>query len=176
MSPPPRKRPKDRSWSRPLADLVGAAIDPVLARQGFSESDLILHWDDIVGERLAANSRPIKLQWPPRPAGQRPEAPPQPATLVVRVEGGFAIELQHMADQVLARINAHLGWRCIGRLTFKQGPIERADPAGPRRPDLTPAALAAASALVRDVADDALRDALTRLGARITQTALAAKA
>ena len=164
MPPPPRKT---KSWSRPLADFVGKVIDPVLAKQGFSESDLILHWDDIVGERLAANSRPIKLQWPPRPPGRNPETTQQAATLVVRVEGGFALELQHMADQLLARINAHLGWRCVGRLTFKQGPIERLATGADRHTALTDDALAAAGAHVAGVEDDGLRSALTRLGAHV---------
>ena len=56
MPPPPKFR--SRAWSRPLADLVGAIVDPVFAKQGFSESDLILHWDDIVGERLAGRIAP----------------------------------------------------------------------------------------------------------------------
>ena len=167
MPPPPRNK---KSWSRPLADFVGKAIDPVLAKQGFSESDIILHWDDIVGERLAANSRPIKLQWPPRPPGRNPEAAQQTATLVVRVEGGFALELQHMADQVLARLNTHLGWRCVGRLTFKQGPIDRLGTDADRRAVLTPEALAAAGVHVVGVEDDALRTALTRLGAHVIKS------
>ena len=157
MPPPPRKRP------RPLADLVAGAIDPVLARQGFSEADLILHWDDIVGERLAGNSRPIKLQWPPRPAS---DGVPRPATLVVRVEGAFAIELQHGADQVLSRVNAHLGWRCVGRLAFRQGPVDRPPPAGHRK-EPTAAAIAAAAGALTDIADEGLRDALARLGAHV---------
>lgn len=166
---PPPSRPKKRPWSRPLADLVGAAIDPVLARQGFSESDLILHWDDIVGERLAAVSRPIKLQWPPRPAGRSPDAAPQPAVLVVRVESAFAIELQHMADQLLARINAHLGWRCVGRLLLKQGPIERNAEGRVRPAAVSPGALAAVASRIGEVADEGLRDALCRLGARVAE-------
>ncbi len=168
MSMKPRPpSPRKRAWSQPLADLVGAVIDPVLARQGFAESDLILHWDDIVGARLAARSRPIKLAWPPRPPGRQPDAPPQSATLVVRVEGGFALELQHMADQVLARINAHLGWRCVGKLTFKQGPIAHGETALARASAPSPEALAAASAHVGAIAADGLRDALTRLGAHV---------
>ena len=163
MPPPPRKRP----WSQPLADFVGGAIDPILARQGFSESDLILNWDDIVGERLAANSRPIKLQWPSRPAGRMQDAPAQAATLHIRVEGGFALELQHMADQVLARINSHLGWRCVGRLSFRQGPIERPEPASSRVRPPSNSALAAAAESIGDIEDGALRTALTRLGAHV---------
>lgn len=161
MPPFPRKK---RPWSQPLADLVGAAIDPVLARQGFGESALILHWDDIVGERLAAVSQPIKLVWPPRPA-RHAEAAPQPATLQIRVEGAVAIELQHMADQLLARINAHLGWRCVGKLAFRQGPIERAAPGASRGRAPTPEALDRAGTRVAGIADEALRDALARLGA-----------
>ena len=144
-------------------------IDPVFARQGFSESDLILHWDDIVGERLAAVSRPIKLQWPPRPAGRQPDAAPQPATLVIRVESGMALEIQHSADQVLARVNAHLGWRCIGKLSFRQGPIEREEVVARRRREPSPAALAAVAQRVPGIEDDALRAALTRLGAHVAR-------
>ena len=74
-----------------------------------------------------------------------------------------------MADQVLARINAHLGWRCVGRLTFKQGPIERIEPGGRRPAALLAEDLAAAATRVPDIGDEALRGALTRLGARIAQ-------
>ena len=128
---------------------------------------MILNWDDIVGERLAANSQPIKLQWPPRPPGRHPDAPPQPATLQIRVESGFALELQHMADVLIDRINAHLGWRCVGRLAFKQGPIDRLARTKSRRDVLTPETLAAASPYAEGVADEGLRTALTRLGAHV---------
>ena len=139
----------------------------MLARQGFGESALILHWDDIVGERLAAVSQPIKLVWPPRPLARRADTPPQPATLQIRVEGAVALELQHMADQVLARINAHLGWLCIGKLAFRQGPIQRADPNAERGRAPSADALAAAGVRVAGIADDGLRDALARLGAHV---------
>ncbi len=144
-------------------------VDPVFAKQGFSESDLILHWDDIVGERLAAASRPIKLQWPPRPSGRHPDAAPQPATLVIRVESGMALEIQHSADQVLARVNAHLGWRCIGKLSFRQGPIERGEQADGRRKQPSAAELAAAAAKVPGIEDEVLRAALARLGAHVAR-------
>ena len=166
-----KKPSRPRAWSRPLADLVGAAIHPVLARQGFGQSDVILNWDDIVGERLAAHSQPIKMQWPPRPQGARGDVAPQPATLLIRVEGGFALELQHRSGALIDRINAHLGWRCSGRLAFRPGRIDRLPRA--REPRRTPTAetLAAASPFAAGVADDRLRDALTRLGAHVLQRA-----
>ena len=145
-------------------------IDPVLARQGFGESDIILHWDDIVGARLAAVSRPLELKWPPRPAGRRAEMPAQPATLVVRVDGAFALELQHLAEQVLARLNAHLGWRCVGKLAFRQGPIEPPAATAPRRVRPSIAALAAASERMHGIEDAGLREALARLGAHVGPT------
>ena len=139
----------------------------MLARQGFGQSDVILNWDDIAGARLAANSQPIKLQWPPRPQGRHPDAAPQPATLLIRVESGFALELQHMAGVLIERINAHLGWRCVGRLSFKQGPIDRLARSKPRRGVLTAEALAAAAPAADGVGDERLRAALTRLGAHV---------
>ena len=156
-------KPRKRPWSQPLADLVGGLIDPVFARQGFGESDIILHWDDIVGARLAAVSRPLQLKWPPRPPG-RTEAP-EPATLIVRVESAFAIELQHSADQVLARLNAHLGWRCVGKLAFRQGPVEPPGTRATHGMPPTPAALEKAAAGLAGIEDEGLRAALARLGA-----------
>lgn len=154
----------------PLADLIGRALGPALARQGFGEADLILHWEDIVGERLAQWSEPIKLQWPPRGPLRAPNAAAEPATLVVRVEGAFALELQHLAPIVVERINSHLGWRCVGRLALRQGPLERLarplhKPAAP-----SPAARAAAARAVEGIADPGLRDALERLGAGVLST------
>ncbi|MGO9674637.1 MAG: DUF721 domain-containing protein [Methylocella sp.] len=157
-------RPRKEPWSRPLADLVGPIIDPVLAKRGFGQSDIILYWDEIVGERLAAMSQPLKLNWPPRRAGADSFAP---AALVVRVETGFALELQHLAGAVIARVNAHLGWRCVDRLVLKQGPVEPRPPA--RRPPAPPdpAILQAAEAAVGQIDNEALRAALTRLGANV---------
>jgi hypothetical protein len=163
-----KRRPGNIPWSRPLADLVQTAINPVLRRQGFGQSGLVLFWDDIVGERLAAMSQPVKVQWPVRQHGRAAENDPVPATLIVRVETGFALELQHLAPIVIERVNAHFGWRCVSRLVLKQGPVVAAPPLarhGPR--PLDKAAEAAAETIVGSVTDEPLRLALTRLGARV---------
>jgi hypothetical protein len=158
------RTPRKESWSRPLADLVGPIIDPVLAKRGFSQSDVILYWDEIVGERLASMSQPLKLQWPQRRGSDGALAP---ASLVVRVESGFALELQHLSGAVIARVNAHLGWRCVDRLVLKQGPLERRRPARPAFAPPDPEILKAAEAAVGQIDDEALRAALTRLGASV---------
>ncbi len=157
---------KNQPWSRPLAELVGAAIDPVLAKQGFGESAIILNWEEIVGPRIARACEPVKLQWPPRGPKSAPGVPLQPATLMVRVEGAFAVELQHQAPLVVERINAHLGWRCVGRLALRQGPLERRLKLVRRPQPVDPAALAAAEAAAAGIGEERLREALTRLGAR----------
>ncbi len=157
---PLRRRP----WSQPLADLVAPCLTPSLARFGFDEAALPLFWPDIVGERLASRCEPLRLQWPPRRPGQEAQ---DAATLIVRVDGAFAIELQHQAPTVIERVNAHAGWRCVGRLAMRQAP-RRAAPRG-RRPVLPPGrnAVASATAVTQAVADDDLRAALVRLGARV---------
>ena len=158
------------AWSRPLADLVDGCIGPALARQGFAQTDLVTIWPDIVGERVAAYAEPIKLQWPRGTARADAAGGRVPATLVLRVEGGGALELQHMAATVIERINAHLGWRCVGKLAMRQGPLVGRRPCRPRPKPPSPAALDVARAATQGIADDALRGALTRLGARIVKS------
>lgn len=152
-----------RPRPRPLADLIEPTLGAALAAQGFSGHDIVASWPDIVGERLGAASRPLKVEWPRRRPGESGRS--EPATLIVRVEGAFAIELQHMAPLVVERINAVYGWRCIGRLVLKQGPVgrearrARTPPPPPSAEDCRRVAAATAS-----VDDDALRGALSRLG------------
>lgn len=161
------QRPTNRRNSVPLADLVGCVLGPALARQGFGEADLVLNWEEIVGERLAQWSEPIRLHWPPRGPRRTPEARSEPATLVVRVEGAFALELQHLTPIVIERINAHLGWHCVGRLALRQGPLERLHRAPQKPTPPGPAARAAAARAVEGIGDSDLREALVRLGAGV---------
>ena len=126
-----------------------------------------MNWPDIVGARLAAASEPQRLQWPTRGRHPSPDSPSQPATLIVRIESGFALELQHLAPLVIERINARLGWRCVGRLTFRQGPLPVGLAKRQRPPPLDPAAVQKAADETAVVEDPALREALTRLGSRV---------
>src|ERR1700730_3118772 len=162
-----KRRPGKIPWSRPLADLVQTAIDPVLARQGFGQSGLVMFWDGIVGERLAAMSQPVKIRWPVRQHGRAAENGPVPATLIVRVETGFALELQNLAPLVIERVNAHFGWRCVSRLLLKQGPVAARPLAKHGVRPLDKAAEAAAETIVGSGVEEPLRLALTRLGARV---------
>jgi hypothetical protein len=150
--------------TKPLADFLDRCLGPSLAAQGFAASDIIVAWTEIVGARLAAFTQPIRIDWGRRKAGRDPDARPDPATLVVRVESAFALEMQHLAPVVIERVNAHYGWRCIGRLVLKQGPVRRAQPVRPAEPVLDDFERRRVGAAVESVADDRLRAALERLG------------
>jgi hypothetical protein len=112
-------------------------------------------------------SQPVKVQWPVRHHGRAAENDPVPATLVVRVETGSALELQHLAPIVIERVNAHFGWRCVSRLLLKQGPVAAPRLARHGPHPLDKAAETAAETIVGSVVDEPLRLALTRLGARV---------
>jgi hypothetical protein len=147
-----------------LADLVDRCLGPTLAAQGFATSDVIVAWPEIVGARLAAFTSPIRIEWPRRRPGGDPDERPEPATLVVRVESAFAIEMQHLAPVVMERVNGYFGWRCIGRLVLKQGPVRRPDPAKPAPRSLDEEERRRLAEAVAPIGEDALRGALDRLG------------
>lgn len=162
MPAPLRRRPN----SLPLAELVDGCLAEAASSQGFARASLLMAWPDIVGERLSWRAAPVKIEWPRRHPGA--DGPPPPATLVVRVESAFALELQHLAPVLVERVNAHLGWRCIGRIMLRQGPLPQRE--STKRPALVvdPAAAGRVAGAVANVEDDSLRGALTRLGEAVT--------
>lgn len=152
---------------KPLADLLDVCLGPALAAQGFASADIIATWPDIVGPRLAAACQPVRIEWGRRGLRDRDERP-QPAMLVVRVEGAFALELQHIAPLLIERINAYYGWRCVGRVVLKQGPVRQTAPPALAKPTpLGEAERRRIAAALDGVAEDGLRVALDRLGTAV---------
>ncbi|MGV3634107.1 MAG: DUF721 domain-containing protein, partial [Pseudorhodoplanes sp.] len=97
---------KPRRSARPLPDIAGTLLAESFRKQGFSSSELVLRWSAIVGADVADHAEPLKIQWQKVPDGQ----PPQPGTLVQRVDGPAAIEIQHMSHVILERVNRYFGF------------------------------------------------------------------
>jgi hypothetical protein len=163
MTKPARDR--IRGAAAPLGALLGGVVEPTLAARGLGSASLVADWPEIVGAEIARYAQPIEIRWPPRGA-RRPVGDAAPATLVLRIDGAFALEAQHAAAVIVARVNAHLGWRCVDRLAFRQGPLIEAKPARRPPPPPSAAAEARAGALAASIEDEELRRALTRLGAQ----------
>jgi len=150
-----------KTYPRPLADLIRSCLGPAFARQGFASADIITHWPEIVGPDVAAHAEPIKLQW-----RHGREAQTEPGTLVLRVEGPAAIEIQHLSAVILERVNRFFGWRAVDRLALRQAPLARRAAAKPAAPPNSEA-VARIAAQLPAIADEDLRAALARLGAAI---------
>ena len=159
-----------RRGAAPLGAFVAELVEPALARQGLGETSLVTDWSEIAGARLAAGCRPIEVQWPRAPRRATDQAPAL-ATLVLRVEGAFALEVQHAAAILIERVNAHLGWRCIGRIAFRQGPLDSLGKHAPKAVPPSARARQMAEAYAAPVEAEALREALVRLGARVIDKA-----
>jgi hypothetical protein len=152
-----------RSFPRPLSDLLGATLSDVLKAQGFASTEIISRWPDIVGAEIAAHSEPLKISWP-RAVG---DAPPEPATLVLRVEGPAALEIQHLSAVILERVNRFFGWQAIGQVALRQAPLRRREQ--PRPPQADAALAGRIAEALPEVENEDLRQALGRLGAAIKQ-------
>ena len=148
--------------ARSLAELTTGFLAATFKKQGFASTELVTRWQTIVGPEIAAHAEPVKLQWQ-RTQG---DEPPQPATLVLRVEGPAAVEIQHLANVILERVNRFFGWQAVGRIALRQAPLTRREPPQPPpAADLAEAERVAAT--LTAVADDDLRQALARLGAAV---------
>ena len=147
---------------RAVSALLPALTRQALGKHGFSSAALISDWGVIVGPELAATCQPVKLVFP---RGGR-----DGGVLHLNVSGGAALELQHIAPQIVERINGHLGYRAVERLKLVHGRVARARGSRPKRaqqagapPPLDPARCPA----LNGVTDPSLKESLERLGAAI---------
>ena len=148
--------------AKPLSVLLSKVFSDAYAKQGFAARELVTRWAEIAGADIARHAEPLKMQWPRPVEGQ----PQEPATLVLRVEGPAALEIQHKSDVLLERVNRFFGWHAVGRLALRQAPLSRRErPRRPPPPD--PKDVEEVAKTLSAVEDEALKDALARLGAAI---------
>lgn len=138
-----------------VSDLLGGAAGAAFRRYGFAEARLVTHWRALVGESLGTRTLPIRMRFP---QGQR-----QGATLYIRAGGPAALEVQHLAPQIIERINGFFGYGAVAALRLEQGPVE-----GLSRPPCPPATSASVDdPALEAIADERLRRALARLQAAL---------
>jgi hypothetical protein len=148
--------------AKPLSVLLSDVFSDAYAKQGFAARELVTRWAEIAGPEIARHSEPLKIQWPRPVEGQ----PQEPATLVLRVEGPAALEIQHASDALLQRVNRFFGWSAVGKLALRQAPLSRREkPRASRAPDAR--AVAQVAETLTAIEDEELRSALARLGASI---------
>ena len=147
-----------------VGELLGDVLGPAAKKRGFASTDLFAHWPEIVGGAYADATRPERLSWPRRLADGGEDAF-EPATLTVRCEGARSLLFQHDVPRILERINVHFGFPAVARIRIVQKPIGHLGPArAPRLRALGAAEEARVAGLTAGIADDGLREALTRLG------------
>jgi hypothetical protein len=138
---------------RPLGAIVPRVTRPAFRRYSPAAVQIMADWPEVVGPGLAALAVPRRLAQ---------------GTLTLACAGPVALELSHLAPQLIARINAHCGRVAVRRLRFVQAPAAAAGAGhAARRGGGTPAAAArlpsgVSEALGRVGAPD-LRAALEKL-------------
>ncbi|MBO0902794.1 DUF721 domain-containing protein [Jiella sonneratiae] len=118
-----RPAPRRPRGARPLAEVSGELMDPILRRKAGMTTGLVAAWAGIVGDRLAETTLPEKLQWPKDRAQGDAFSP---ATLVVAAEPKAALRLQHQTGEILSRVNGFFGFHAVAKIRFVQKPVARA--------------------------------------------------
>lgn len=133
---------------RPLGALLPKLTRPVFRKKTPAAVQLAADWTVMIGPALAAVTMPVRLSG---------------TTLTIGCAGPVAMELAHLAPQLMARINQHLGRAAVGQLKFVQAVI----PGRPRpvvRPRPAPAPVPpTVTAGLAGVGDEGLRAALAKL-------------
>ena len=155
--------------AKAIGALAARATAKAFENHGLSHAALVGDWAAIAGSELAQFTRPERLVWPRRaevaaPPGARQA--PRAATLVLRVEGPRAIEIQHTAPQLIERLNTYLGYRAIERIRIEQAPLGTPSAESPKHGGFEEEGAAYVTDDLGAIDDEELRAALARLGRR----------
>jgi hypothetical protein len=162
MSKPPRIRaakeePQRQNRARAVSELLPDVGRAAFRRFGFIQSSVVSRWSEIVGERYARVSAPESIRFP---QGQRAEG-----VLTLVVAGAHAPMMQHIAPEIVERVNRFFGYRAVARVAIRQGEVARpAQPAAPEPPRPVPAELGES---LRAVGDPELKAVLEALASGI---------
>ena len=173
-----RPRPAARYGPRSVGAFIPNVTRAAFEKFGFSTATVLTNWAAIVGPELARTTAPERIRWPSQDVSLLEDADHEPApardrrrsgaTLVMRVEGPQAIEVQFKAAQIIERINTYFGYGAVSDIRILQAPLDRSDDRSLRadKPLLTPRAAGMAAQKRKG-----LQAALRRLAQNIGITA-----
>ena len=142
----------------PLGLDVRKLAKPLLGKKGFSDIDIIVNWEEIIGAKTAEYARPLKLVFP---KGKRDNA-----VLHISVAGGaFAAELAHTKLAVLAKINTFFGYQAVSDIKIKQEAFRlKKTPSEPENQAPEAELSASAKAVIAGIDDKEMQESLAKLG------------
>jgi hypothetical protein len=146
--------------ARAVGDLLPQVGGAAFRRYGFVQSGIVTRWAEIVGPRYADVSSPESIRFPP---GKKSDG-----VLTVTVKGAHAAMMQHIAPEIVERVNRFFGYAAVARLNLKQGKLAER-PARTTPPSLRPAAVQPAELGpgLRAIADPELQAVLAALAAGV---------
>ncbi len=150
--PEPVRSNRSRAVSELLPDIGRAAF----RRFGFVQSSVVTRWNEIVGERHARVSAPESIRFP---YGERANG-----TMTLVVAGAHATMMQHIAPEIIERVNRFFGYTAVAKLVIRQGEVKR--PAPPAPPPARPIPIELGDSL-RTIADPELKAVLESLAAGV---------
>ena len=151
------EEPVRQNRSRSVAELLPAVGGAAFRRFGFVQSAIVSRWAEIVGERLAGASAPESIRFP--------QGKKQDGTLTLIVRGAHAPMMQHVAPEIIERVNRFFGYAAVAKLQIKQGDVvPRTTRAAPAPVRAVPAELGEG---LKTIADPELRAVLESLAAGV---------
>lgn len=160
VSAPPKPEPARGGRARAVSELVPDIGRAAFRRFGFVQSAVVSRWGEIVGPRYATVSAPESIKFPP---GAR-----SGGTLNLVVRGAHATMMQHIAPEIVERVNRFFGYEAVAKVQIRQGDVP-----GPA-PRVAPPSLRAVpvelGASLRTIADPELKAVLEALAAGVAAT------
>ena len=151
-----------RGGARAISELLPDTTRAAFRRFGFVQSAIVSRWGEIVGERFAQVSVPESIRFP---VGKKAEG-----TLNLLVRGAHGPMMQHIAPEIIERVNRFFGYPAVAKVAMRQGEV----PAARKRvapPSIKPPVPAELGDSLRTIADPELKAVLEALAAGVASSA-----
>jgi len=150
--------------TRSVGEFLPALMRPAFEKYGFSSAAILTDWAALAGPELAAYTAPERLKWPRQKPGEETAGKSRQtgATLVLRVTGARALEVEHRRPQIIERLNASFGYRAVAEIRLVQAPLEKRESRAGR-----PAPAPQSAPGLERITEERLRLAMARLAGGI---------
>lgn len=153
----PRPEPQRSNRARAVSELLPDVGRAAFRKFGFVQHSVVSRWSEIVGERYAEVSSPESIRFAP---GKRAEG-----VLHLVVAGAHAPMMQHIAPEIVERVNRFFGYQAVAKLQIRHGSVKRPDRVAPPA-ELKPVPEELGASL-RGIADPELKAVLEALASGV---------